>query len=482
MYSRSKHVSQKKKEHLDFDPERWYHFLAAPDGSPPQLPSSTLGTTDDKTGADKTHPVEIMGPGPESLSKTETVAPTNTDVASVNTTNTSTSTTTVNTTSPSTSTCTTTSTTTSGSGSADDQVGEMSETIPNEIPAVPVPVDDTPAANDLDDRYLTFFTRFLPFSLREACACVNFYQRRYNRKQDLTLEDLDILAAIEKKLDTALSDPAFARDGAFVRLSSRSPKDGDPFEDTRSQEYSAAVKPELASCTTPEEELQAKLRVLFSCRSQLCCKRGRDAMSLILSSERVFVDLLLDLDNAKIPGDVWMTCFSVRRWEPRLTEDMEFRTFVCGGKITAISQYNQYCLYPHLQSKKEVISASILEFWSKEIKHRIPHSQYVIDFGILSTGRVIVVELNPFATTTGAALFTWERERTLLENGPFELRLRTTPLAPETTQQAIQMFTQAAEHAPTYKDLMETYRKQLNPTTPAPPPQPADTKPFCSIC
>jgi hypothetical protein len=49
----------------------------------------------------------------------------------------------------------------------------------------------------------------------------------------------------------------------------------------------------------------------------------------------------------------------LRQWEPELTLDNEFRAFVCQNKMTAISQYDHYAYYPHLQPLKDAIQQQV---------------------------------------------------------------------------------------------------------------------------
>lgn len=48
---------------------------------------------------------------------------------------------------------------------------------------------------------------------------------------------------------------------------------------------------------------------------------------------------------------------------------------------------------------------------------------YVVDFA-LTEERAWVIEINPFLETTDGALFSWQKEREILENGPLTLRFR----------------------------------------------------------
>lgn len=142
---------------------------------------------------------------------------------------------------------------------------------------------------------------------------------------------------------------------------------------------------------------------------------------------------------------------SVRRWELELDDELEFRCFVFHGQLTAISQYNHYCVLPPVVTRAEELQTIIAAFCAAEVSPRVVGPEYgtgyVVDVGVLPNGRCVVVELNPWKPTTGAALFDWRGDadllhgravpasdppRTLpdglLEVGSPVLRLRTKPI------------------------------------------------------
>lgn len=75
----------------------------------------------------------------------------------------------------------------------------------------------------------------------------------------------------------------------------------------------------------------------------------------------------------------------------------EFRCFVHKKKMTAISQYQCYCVFPNLQNEEFVlkVKAQILKF-HLDVKDFIPVEDYVIDIAILPDFSCHVIELNPF--------------------------------------------------------------------------------------
>lgn len=130
-----------------------------------------------------------------------------------------------------------------------------------------------------------------------------------------------------------------------------------------------------------------------------------------MDSERVYSDLLATMrlmkDSVVPPVKVL-----VRRFEPRLKMQNEFRCFVCDNRITAISQYNDICAYEQLVDETimqrnvdlivdtfDKVVAPLRLYW--------PHCAFVIDFVVLEATKTSpleakVIELNPFGPMTGS--------------------------------------------------------------------------------
>ena len=109
-----------------------------------------------------------------------------------------------------------------------------------------------------------------------------------------------------------------------------------------------------------------------------------------------------------------------------LSLDYEFRAFVCDNQLTAISQYDHYAIYPYLEGQKEKIQKLIVSTWKKVHQH-ILQDHYCIDFGYLKgQNKVILIEISPFRTCTGAACFHWKIDHDILYGiDPSEFRLNT---------------------------------------------------------
>ena len=155
----------------------------------------------------------------------------------------------------------------------------------------------------------TFYTEFIPISPSIAQAFVNFYQTRYNSKNLLTSNDLQLIESVEQQLNQQIRNSKnnrFQINGTFIRLSSRSPKDGNPLDSkTMIQLYHQELK--TLQTKYPDEynsvEGKANMRMIAYCYAQshsLKVNTEFEALNLILSSERVFIDLLEALNCQKV--------------------------------------------------------------------------------------------------------------------------------------------------------------------------------------
>lgn len=121
---------------------------------------------------------------------------------------------------------------------------------------------------------------------------------------------------------------------------------------------------------------------------------GAEAMSLLLSSERVFTDCHdwikygepeqvrrgQEVRQQYQPLTVIRHGMQVvfRRWDSRLSLDLEFRGFVCRGQLRALSQYDHYMAFPHLAPLKDKIQACLVDMWAK-VHPYVGVDSYVID-------------------------------------------------------------------------------------------------------
>ena len=288
----------------------------------------------------------------------------------------------------------------------------------------------------------TFPTAIVPLPKEVAAAVQAAYSHRFLERAEPTAEQQAALQEYTAHLQDECNK--LGRDGFFVRLGSRSPKDADAAMATR-QAYEAELERRAEEdgaedgYESVDEACNAQLRAYFEVAHRaLRVSTAEEAVALLCTSERVYRDLERSLE-----GGVDMSV-CLRAWQPSLRQEYEFRGFVCGGTLTQLSQYNPYVHMPDLVEARDATLATIERFWRESVDPllRTRWDAYVVDFALLGSGDVLIVELNPFDEQTEAGLFTWEdpEDRALLERGPLGLRMTTHPRP--RMQATIQGFTQ----------------------------------------
>ena len=130
-------------------------------------------------------------------------------------------------------------------------------------------------------------------------------------------------------------------------------------------------------------------------------------------------------------NQVWKMQIVLREFV-RIEPVNEFRAFVFNGKLTAVSQYLDICFFEWLKENKQLVKEKLFEFFSKEVKDRLPVENCVIDFAIVDSSpfyssikfeqdtksmKLKIIELNPFYFNTGASLYNWDHDISLLKYG-----------------------------------------------------------------
>ena len=265
---------------------------------------------------------------------------------------------------------------------------------------------------------ITFKSYFIPLEREEGQVIFKYYKS----KTDLTYSEYKILESLEKKIDTVIqNNENLKKNGAFIRLIDRSPKDGDPYNNEKViEEYKSNLE-KLSKELNKDINDNNLRRASLDKTHMLIVRNGKEALNLVLTSERNHIDINDWIENGGKQQIV------LREWNNDLSLDYEFRVFVYNKRITAISQYDLYGLFPHLIEEKEKIKKLIHDFWEKEVKNKIKYPFYIVDFGYIN-GNIIFIELSPFLQTTGAGLYHWNYDLNELENGEGNIRIREQEL------------------------------------------------------
>lgn len=238
---------------------------------------------------------------------------------------------------------------------------------------------------------------------------------------------------LEARLDRSLRSLGVSREssespGAFVRLDTRSPKDG-VFSLPRVQELLRVSVPVhvfdggswSAECQTYDEGCVHRAII-----AALEVRSGREALDLMRHSQRVEADLVMG--QVVNQGDA-SSQLVLRRWDSRVDPLCEVRAFVCGGRVTGITQYYETCLVPALVRQRDEIKRLVVDAATAahgRIAHLLPDdptcgaSFYAIDFALVTAAgsdnasadfvEALLVEINPPPPVSGTVLFRWADE------------------------------------------------------------------------
>ena len=267
---------------------------------------------------------------------------------------------------------------------------------------------------DLDVWYprlkeFTFKTVFIPLTSQERDAIIRFNEvswKNVDCKNKLTKAEINTLLVLEKEIDEKIKEN-FNENGGFIRLCGRSPKDAEPLHPDK---FYARFKEEYQKLLSSGFKQNIHTKMCAISRTPLMqIKSGEEAMALLLSSERVFSDML-DWRNFGEPEQICL-----REFQKELTIDYEFRVFIYDNNLTAISQYDHHSFYPHLYDIKDLIFEKIKKKW-ESFHSTIQTRNYAADFGFIpSTQEIVLVEMSPFFPCTGGSLFSWSADFEILK-------------------------------------------------------------------
>jgi hypothetical protein len=206
---------------------------------------------------------------------------------------------------------------------------------------------------------------------------------------------------------------------AFVKLSTRSPKDAIDAvcknNAEKAEQLESTIKQKIKSTKNADESLIEK-----NCRAQMMrVTNGSDAFDLLQYSDRVYEDIM---NQQQTTLHILM-----RKWID-IPVELELRAFVCRGKLTALSQYYTQGVFQVLHQHKLQIEELVREF-TNELLKEVPYHNCVLDLALVpdetKVFKVVLVEINPFGKSAGAALFSWVDDRNVLVgNSNFEFRLQ----------------------------------------------------------
>jgi hypothetical protein len=184
-----------------------------------------------------------------------------------------------------------------------------------------------------------------------------------------------------------------------VKGSSRSAKDSVVFTNQLKRDFRSRIR-----ALQQEGKLDlnsAVIAMLGAGKDSMASSSARYFLRLFIRSERIYQDLTLAREQNTSPG------LCIREWCD-IDIGMEFRTFVHGSSLTAMSQYDYIIVSNDLNNatKREEIISALQQYWRTLVHPALNpegtdrFQSYIVDFAIDCTGKPWVIELNPFEVNT----------------------------------------------------------------------------------
>ncbi|KAM0939498.1 putative Cell division cycle protein [Dioscorea sansibarensis] len=149
----------------------------------------------------------------------------------------------------------------------------------------------------------------------------------------------------------------------------------------------------------------------ISADGSLRCTSFSEIALLLRSSDSIAHDLseaLASCSDASPNPSSMPFCLALRKWYPSLRPEMEFRCFVRGRRLIAISQREVTTFYPVLPDRKHEIQPLIERFFDEVVRERFGSEDYTVDVYVTSDGRVKIVDFNPWGAFTLPLMFEWD--------------------------------------------------------------------------
>lgn len=254
-------------------------------------------------------------------------------------------------------------------------------------------------------KHLTFAAQFV--SVTSPVALLLFLSGH-----DTTSEERRAVQELRDALDSKMS----AGQQYFVKLGTRSPKDAvDKLEhfDALLFDEVASILIETRGKQPHTNDLVRALKMAFG--KSMRVRNGQQALELFARSGRIVSDLVRWRDlRLNVPVYVVVRPFlNIPLWA-------ELRAFVYQRKLTAVSQYFSEMFFPELQ--RIDIVAHIGPLINQAIQ-ALPvddgeYNDFIADVVLPFPGQqhAMIMELNPWDTLTGAALFDWKQDAAILKN------------------------------------------------------------------
>ena len=204
-------------------------------------------------------------------------------------------------------------------------------------------------------------------------------------KDKLSDDEKTMLEKLTCRLQGAMK--TFTQDGyAFVKTSSRSAKDAPMVQGRFKELYLAELSTYPEDDRTENSQIFCLLKAAFEA---LRVKTADDVIDMFIRSERIYQDLLLAAVNQV---EKYNEHFVIRKFVD-IDVDMEFRGFVWGHELVALSQYNYAIYSKRLVDEQERYKKMVKDYYEEKVRPKLEGTSFpqnsIIDFAVCENGKNI---------------------------------------------------------------------------------------------
>lgn len=198
---------------------------------------------------------------------------------------------------------------------------------------------------------------------------------------------------------------------------------------------SAAIQ-ELGGSVAPKLNWSAPKDAVWMNGGSLQCRTPGDVYLLLKSSDFCLYDVQHALTDIRRLDDTFESTIAtsfqlqlaLRKW-CNLYPSSEFRCFVRGGDLVAISQRHHSQHFPHLRRDRFLFRSLLVEFFDEIVQERFAEGSmpdYVFDAYVDRKEKVWLLDFNVWGRRTDTLLFTWSELASLDTDSQPEIRVVET--------------------------------------------------------
>ena len=315
---------------------------------------------------------------------------------------------------------------------------------------------------------ITFNSYFIPLNYREAEAIISYHLFRRDKDNDYSVEDTKTLLLLQEKIDHYFNTIEDIKKGAMFRLSGRSGKDVEYYDNEKVyNDYLNNLEKLSKKYNIDKNDKNLKYVAMTTLMNRFKVYNGKDCLNVLLTSERLF----LDMKDWMLHGG--REQIILRKWDDSLCTDREFRAFVQNNELKAICQDERFALFPNVIEKKNLYEKLINDYFNTTLKPLMKIPNYIVDFCILKNNEVKLIEFSPFLRCTSACLFRWDinHEEMLHGNGKLTVKEKEYEYISHFVNDWIKNIKKPSDHfddyffdvTDSYYDIFKYYLSYLNP-------------------